>query len=69
MSTILPGPPGPAPDGEPAPPAKPSWASFLRSRVMGPNGVAAALYLALSAWVWLNPQRAARAWRRLQGEE
>jgi len=36
---------------------------------MGPNGVAAVLYLTLSAWVWFNPMRAARVWRRLQGEK
>ena len=67
--SILPGPTGPAPDGEPAPPTRPSLGSFLHSRVMGPNGVVAALYLVLSAWVWFNPARAARVWRRLQGEK
>ena len=60
---------GPRADGEPARPAKPSWGVFLRGRLMGPNGVAAALYLALSAWIWFNPRRAARIWRRLQGEK
>lgn len=67
--TVLTGPVGPRADGELSQPARPGLLPFLHNRVMGPNGVAAALYLALSAWIWRNPDRAARAWRRLQGEE
>jgi len=67
--TILPGPPGPAPDAELALPPRPGLGPFLRGRVMSPNGLAAGLYLALSAWIWANPRRAARIWRRLQGDK
>ncbi len=53
-------------DGPPARPV-PGLGSFLRSRFISVNGVAAALYLALSAWVFFNPEPARRLWRRLQG--
>jgi len=67
--TILPGPPGPAPDAEPAQPSRPGLGPFLRGRVLSSNGVAAGLYLALSAWILANPDHAARIWRRLQGDK
>jgi hypothetical protein len=41
--------------------------SFLRSRFISANGLVAALYLLLSLWIYLNPERARAIWRRLQG--
>ena len=66
---IVPGPAGPLKEAEPevVRRAPPSLRSFLRSRFISANGVAAALYLLLSAWVLRNPRRAAWVWRRLQG--
>jgi hypothetical protein len=45
----------------------PSLGPFLRSRVISANGVAAALYLLLSLWIYLHPERARAIWQRLQG--
>lgn len=53
-------------EGPPARPV-PGLGSFLRSRFISANGVAAVLYLALSLWVFFNPRAARRLWRRLQG--
>jgi len=66
---VFPGPAGPLREAEPelVRRAPPSLRSFLRSRFISANGVAAALYLLLSAWVLRNPRRAAWVWRRLQG--
>ena len=59
--------PTPDPDhGGPAP-TEPSLRTFLRGRFISGNGLAALLYLLLSVWVLLNPSRAKRVWRRLQG--
>ena len=65
----FPGPAGPPKETEPelVRHAPPSLRSFLRSRFISANGIVAALYLLLSAWVWRNPRRAAGVWRRLQG--
>lgn len=46
---------------------KPSLRSFLRGRFFSANGVAAALYLALSIWIYRHPDRAKAVWHRLQG--
>jgi hypothetical protein len=37
-------------------------------RVRSMNGVAAGLYFLLALWVWFNPSRARRLWRRLEGQ-
>jgi hypothetical protein len=46
----------------------PSLGSFLRSRFISANGLVAALYLLLSLWIYLNPERARAIWKRLQGQ-
>ena len=46
----------------------PSLGAFLRSRFISANGVVAAVYLLLSLWIYLNPERARAIWRRLQGQ-
>jgi hypothetical protein len=46
----------------------PSLGAFLCSRFISANGVAAAFYLLLSLWIYLNPERARAIWRRLQGQ-
>jgi hypothetical protein len=45
----------------------PSLGAFLRSRFISANGLVAALYLLLSLWIYLNPERARAIWKRLQG--
>lgn len=45
---------------------KPSLRSFLRGRFFSANGVAAALYLTLSIWIYRHPERAKAVWQRLQ---
>lgn len=65
----LPGPLGPEPGMDEGPPARPvpGLGTFLRSRFISANGVASILYLLLSLWIFVNPRKAARLWRRLQG--
>jgi hypothetical protein len=46
----------------------PSLGSFLRGRFISANGLVAALYLLLSLWIYLHPERARAIWRRLQGQ-
>ncbi len=46
---------------------KPSFVRFLRGRIMSPNGVLSALYIALTLWVLRYPTQAGRLWRRIQG--
>jgi len=47
-------------------PDRPALRALLRSRVSGANGVLTVLYLALSLWIYLHPERARRIWRSLQ---
>ncbi len=53
--------------GEPARPPRPGLVPFLMGRIKSRNGVFSALWLVLTAWVWADPPRARRLWRRLQG--
>ena len=46
---------------------RPSFAQFLRGRIMSPNGVLSGLYIALTLWVLCYPTQAGRLWRRIQG--
>ncbi len=46
---------------------RPSFARFLRGRIMSANGVLSGLYIALTLWVLRDPARASRLWRRIQG--
>ena len=60
--------PGPAGgEGRPHDQPVPSLGAFLRSRFISANGIVAALYLLLSLWIYLNPERARAIWKRLQG--
>jgi hypothetical protein len=47
-------------------PERPALLKLLRSRFSGANGILSVLYLALSLWIYLNPERARRIWRNLQ---
>ncbi len=46
---------------------RPSFAQFLRGRIMSPNGVLSGIYIALTLWVLRYPAQAGRLWRRIQG--
>ena len=56
-------------DEGPQPRPVPGLRPFLRSRFISLNGLLSALYLLLSIWVMFHPERAARLWRRLQGQQ
>ncbi len=56
-----------APLDLPARHERPSFAQFLRGRIMSPNGVLSALYILLTLWVLRYPTQASRLWRRVQG--